>query len=1008
MTAHSGYSNAYTASTETNYFFEVAASSEPGSEAVTNGVPSSPLYGALDRFAQFFIAPLFLSSTLDRELQAVDSENKKNLQSDSWRLSQLKKSLSSPRHPYHHFSTGNLETLRDEPRNRGVDVRKEFISFHDKNYSANQIKLVVLGKEPLDELETWVGELFTDVQNKDLPQKRWDGLQPLTKDELMTRVFAKPVMDQRTLELYFPYQDEDDMYETQPSRYISHLIGHEGPGSILAYIKAKGWANGLSAGPVSVCPGSAFFSISIKLTEEGLTVYQKIVEVIFQYLSLIKEVPPQQWIVEEVKGMAEVDFKFQEKVSASSFAHSMASTMQNPLPREWLLSGETLIRKFDADAITIALSFLRADNFRLTLVSQKLPGNWDKTEKWYGTEYRVEPIPEDFASAVKIACDITSKDRLAELHLPHRNEFIPSKLTVEKREVDQPLKAPKLIRNDEAVRTWWKKDDKFWVPRANVSVTLRNPIASATPANSVRTKMYCALVKDALVEYSYDAEIAGLGYELEAYMAGLGIDVGGYNDKIPVLLEKVLVTMRDLEVKPDRFGIIKERIIRGFRNWDFQQPYHQVGEFTNWLGSERGWLNEQYLAEVIDLTPEDISHFYPQLLRQVHIEVLCHGNVFKEDALRLTDLIESTLKPRVLPLTQWTIPRNIMLPPGSDYTFQRTLGDPANVNHCIEYYVYIGSVIDRILRAKTLLLAQMTEEIGFDQLRTKEQLGYIVFTGSKVAATTIGYRVIIQSEKPTAYLEERINAFLAFFGKSLQNMPETEFESHKKSLINKRLEKLKNLDQETARFWNHISGEYLDFLQREHDVEHLKPLTKSEMIDFFNHYIDPTSPNRAKLSVHMIAQASPKSVIGNMSPVEQKEKVISTIGKYITAMGVQMDADKLNKRFDEVDVVGGDQAGIIEVVGHYLQEEAGLTEDEISQVLEQGQQLLGTVLPSLGIEVKQTVDGVDGVEELPEAPPVKQTTMIDNVREFKASMELTPGRRPVKALSEFEDIESKL
>ena len=1008
LTAHSGYSNAYTASTETNYYFEVAASSEPGSEATANGVPSSPLYGALDRFAQFFIAPLFLSSTLDRELKAVDSENKKNLQSDSWRLNQLNKSLSSPKHPYHHFSTGNLETLRDEPRKRGVDVRKEFIAFHDKNYSANQIKLVVLGKESLDDLENWVGELFADVRNKDLPQKRWDGLQPLTKDELMTQIFAKPVMDQRTLEISFPYLDEDNMYETQPSRYTSHLIGHEGPGSILAYIKAKGWANGLSAGPMHVCPGSAFFSVTIKLTEEGLKVYQKVVEVVFQYISLIQQNPPQKWIVDEVKGMTEVDFKFQEKESASNFARNMASTMQKPLPREWLLSGEHLIRKFDADAISKALGYLRADNYRLTLISQEYPGDWNMKEKWYGTEYRVERIPEEFASAVRKAADGSSGEGLKELHLPHRNEFIPSKLTVEKKEVENPAKNPKLIRNDEAIRTWWKKDDKFWVPRANVFVTLRTPLAAAVPANSVKTKLYCALVKDALVEYSYDAEIAGLEYELEAYMVGLGIDISGYNDKIPVLLEKVLVTMRDLEVKPDRFAIVKERLLRGFRNWDFQQPYHQVGEFSNWLGVDRGWLNEQYLAEISHLEPEDISHFYPQLLRQCHLEVLCHGNVYKEDSLRLTDLIESTLKPKVLPQTQWTISRNLVLAPGSDYTFQRSLGDPANVNHCIEYYLFIGSIIDRLLRAKTLLLAQMSEEIGFDQLRTKEQLGYIVFTGVKAAATSIGYRVIIQSERPTAYLEERINAFLVLFGKSIEQMSEEEFESHKKSLINKRLEKLKNLDQESARFWNHISGEYLDFLQRDHDVEYIKPLKKSDMMEFFNHFINPTSPTRAKLSVHMIAQSSPKAVMGNMTPQEQKAKVIDTIVKYLNAMGVQVDTEKLTRCLDTVDVVGGDQAGIIEAIAKYFEGDNDLTENEVSEVLQQGQQLLGTILPSLGIEVKQTVDGVDGIEELPEAPPVKETTWIENVRDFKASMGLTPGRRPVTDHTEFEDTESKL
>jgi insulysin len=39
----------------------------------------APLHGALDRCSHFFIQPLFLTDTLDRELRAVVSENKRNL-----------------------------------------------------------------------------------------------------------------------------------------------------------------------------------------------------------------------------------------------------------------------------------------------------------------------------------------------------------------------------------------------------------------------------------------------------------------------------------------------------------------------------------------------------------------------------------------------------------------------------------------------------------------------------------------------------------------------------------------------------------------------------------------------------------------------------------------------------------------------------------------------------------------------------------------------------------------
>lgn len=60
-----GRSNAYTAQEHTNYKFEVAA---------------DHLEPAMDRFADFFKQPLFTESATEREMNAVDSENKMRLQ----------------------------------------------------------------------------------------------------------------------------------------------------------------------------------------------------------------------------------------------------------------------------------------------------------------------------------------------------------------------------------------------------------------------------------------------------------------------------------------------------------------------------------------------------------------------------------------------------------------------------------------------------------------------------------------------------------------------------------------------------------------------------------------------------------------------------------------------------------------------------------------------------------------------------------------------------------------
>lgn len=126
-----GYANAFTGTESTNYFFEVG---------------HQFFEGALDRFSRFFIDPLFSESCTERELRAVDSEHKKNLQSDCWRIAQVEKCLSNPNHPWHLFETGNLETLMDNPKRLGLDIRQELLKFHDTYYSANIMKLTVIGK----------------------------------------------------------------------------------------------------------------------------------------------------------------------------------------------------------------------------------------------------------------------------------------------------------------------------------------------------------------------------------------------------------------------------------------------------------------------------------------------------------------------------------------------------------------------------------------------------------------------------------------------------------------------------------------------------------------------------------------------------------------------------------------------------------------------------------------------------------------------------------------------
>jgi insulysin len=180
--------------------------------------------------------------------------------------------------------------------------------------------------------------------------------------------------------------------------------------------------------------------------------------------------------------MADVDSKFKQKTPASWFTSRTSAWMQKPMPREWLLSGQSRLRQFNPEAIGEGLVKICPENMRLMVVSQKFPGDWDKREKWYGTEYRYGKLPESQMAGFKDALECPSDKHLAELHLPGKDNFIPNELNVEKNEVLQPALSPRLLRNDGLARTWWKKDDTFCL---NIFEKMHS---GATPMRPLRVK----------------------------------------------------------------------------------------------------------------------------------------------------------------------------------------------------------------------------------------------------------------------------------------------------------------------------------------------------------------------------------------------------------------------------------------------------------------------------------------------------------------------------------------
>ncbi|MEM7252785.1 MAG: insulinase family protein [Pseudomonadota bacterium] len=798
ITANGGRHNAYTSHEHTNYFFDIE---------------NSAFEGALDRFGQFFIAPLFSAEYVQREKHAVHSEYQASTKSDSRRIWEARQAMMNPAHPASQFSIGSLDTLADRP---GSTIRDELLAFYERYYSANLMALTVLSPRSLDEQETLVRSIFSKVKNSDatLPDVTASLFAP---GALPARLEVLPVKDARRVSLVFPVPPLHAHYRSKPTAYLANLIGHEGKGSLLSALLASGWSDGLSAGAGRSARDSATFQISIKLTRDGLDHVDDVVAMVFSYIDQVRASPPEEWRFDEQAQIADIAFRFQERRAPIHYVTGL-SNAQHTTPIEDIVYGGYRMDAFDPALITSYLEYLRPANMLLIVTAKGLSVD-DKT-RYFQTEYRKRAISnETLARWEDPAVD-------ARLQLPERNVFVPDSLALKAAgDVEKPV----ALLERSGFTVWYQPDGSFGVPRANFFVSLRSPVANRTARELVVLKLFVRAVNESLKEFAYPVQLAGLGYDLYQHMRGVTIRISGYDAKQSELLTKVVEAMTSFDLPASRFGDFADDLERGLANRAKDRPSHQASRRVTDLLMTPRWSDQEQLAALKTVTREDVMHFAEGFLKDLEVVALAHGNLRPADALRLAGIVERELVNRA---GKADVPRGRLVRLSSGDRF--VAETPVDHDDSATIVYYQGRERTFAERAQFELLSQIISSPFYEQLRTEEQLGYVVYASSFPMFEVPGLAFVVQSpSRSPTYLRSRIDAFLGGFGERLSQMSSEEFEAHRQGLLSRVLEKDKNLGGRSQRYWNEIDRERFNFDSRTRLADAIRTVTPEALGAFY-------------------------------------------------------------------------------------------------------------------------------------------------------------------------------
>ena len=791
MDQNGGTHNAFT-NQLTNYMFEIN---------------NDKYEEALDRFADFFKAPLLLPEYVDKERNAVNSEWSLNRNQDGWAQRQVSAQLLGA-HPANQFWIGNLETLSDKSDSKLHDA---LVAFYQQYYSANRMKLVLISPQPLPQMQLLAQRYFSGIKNKAIDSPR-----PTVKINFSQlgpkRVHYVPNTEAQLLQLEFTIDNNLTDFGVKPNEFVAHLLSSEMPGTPAQQLKAMGLLDVIRVNYDPKWYGNyGTLQIVMALTEAGMQQRPAITAIMLQYLDLIRSKGVDAKYYNEIRTSLQNQFNFLEKTDGFSYAAKLSEAMQY-YPLSSVISAPYQYDRFEPKAVNALLAQLVPERLTVWHIGRNEPA--EQSMQYFSGRYSVAAISQE---------ELQSWQKpMIPLSLPALNRFQPDSFAVNHSSNTTPLK----VLDADGVTGWLAGSQHFAdQPRGQLLMQWHQPQAKQTAKDALLHNLwiYSFLISNqALLQ---EASAAGMALTPQADEYDLVLKLSGFTDKQALLTENIGKALA-ATISEQQFNQSKDLLLRNLRSTEQQMQAMQGFELAKTVLSSGRYELPALLTAAEQLSLAELNSYIQQTLAASQLRLLAQGNYAKEDIAAFAKALAGEKKTA----RQYKSFRRWQPKPGQRLTVLRA--NPQNDSSVIRaQFVVDGSYSGK---AAAKVLSGHLHQAFFNQLRTEEQLGYVVKAMDMPLNNHAGLGLIIQSPVLSGLqLQQRVDLFLQQYGKQVAQLTEAEFSNLKQAQLLELTKAPANLDEEfdsDSRDW---LRNRLDFADKQQLIAAVKTLTLAQLKQFY-------------------------------------------------------------------------------------------------------------------------------------------------------------------------------
>ncbi|EPY20843.1 insulysin [Strigomonas culicis] len=813
ISKNGGSDNAWTDNSDTTFYFKVS---------------DDAFHGALERFVEFFVAPLFAAGSVERELNAVHSEDEKSHNSDFWRIDELFRSLYNPKHPRSRYSNGNITTLLEEPSAKGIDTRDALKQYFAEHYLSEAACIVVMSTHsPEDILAVIEAPL---LRMKSGPDNKFHFLSEdeslISPQHMGSWINIRTVKKLQSVHLHWVVRSAASLWKCRPASYISHVLGHECDSSVLGLLKQRNLATEMVVGPRTVDEDHHIFGVGVTLTTQGVEQVVEVIELVYAGIGLAIASGVDKRVYEQMKAEDRLVFESSEIGDSTTFCSSLATGANlYGLEHSWI--GDECTLEDDLDAIVAYTKQLRPENCVITFRwgdmpldasladEAECPEEEEEEDTAENSDGAVEESEEEHtsrapsAAAKKLFSSLPEFARVPanrrtrfhkaaysqapipeevqrqwtnalvgpydpDLALPSSNPFITTDFTVYS--PTTPNESWSTFPVEKATSpsgvVWVRGDAGHHLTfKSSICMTFLSPIAYKTPSNRVYLRIMKSILEDNLTELSYFGVLASLENAIDMPASGLSFSVNGpYQNLLSFFVSLV---QKSLEISTllsseEKFTVYAETSQRALASVASKQPYEMARDRFAKLTTPLHYSYDDLLRPASEVTYDGYKQFVREYTEAGALfEGFMAGNVPDASTMptRVAKLVEEMLPTHPAPSKE-SIPRFrdcysldgreglnvIAFPPFNE----------ADPNVCTLLSIYAG-VETPHLRALCDCATKLFSSAFFDEMRTKEALGYVAFSATTRQGKNAHIQFVIQSaleDVDGLYLLSRIIAFL--------------------------------------------------------------------------------------------------------------------------------------------------------------------------------------------------------------------------------------------------------